>query len=59
MKNGWIRKYLERTADKMNERSEKGESTVTTIFWNLIAEKIELSFTEKVEEQVKWDDGWF
>lgn len=54
-----LRKYLERIADKMNERSEKGESTVTTIFWNLTAEKIELSFTEKFEEQVKWDDGWF
>lgn len=54
-----LRKYLERTADKMNEISEKGESTMTTRFWNLIAEKIELSFTEKVEEQVKWDDGWF
>lgn len=48
-----LRKYLECTADKMNQISQKEESTVTTRFGALIAEKIQLPFTEKVEEQVK------
>lgn len=43
----------------MNQISEKEKSTISTRFWTSITEKIASPFTEKVEEQVKWDDSWF
>lgn len=51
-----LRKYLEHTADKVKWISEKEESTMPIRFWALIAEKVHLPLTEKVEEQVKWDN---